>query len=303
MSVRRATSVPCEWRSEEGAVRDFVQFRGKTQSQGHIKPLHWYIACRLVLEGGFLPQDITPRPPFRVETKKKKLYLVHDPSVATGVERVILGGLKTKLVDVVVCKDGVGPVLAVSCKGMTGALRNLTNRMEETVGECTNLHITYPALAFGYFFVIRANQNEVVETPPISMDDAKKVIAKADVAIGRDESPVAALERFHYALTQMEGRRGVRNDLSRYEAVALAVANERGALLESFPRYDSRVRLNAFFSTLYDRYDERFVFTGAALRAVTARKFWFAESPAFTDVASMGGIGYLPRLAVQGGAV
>ena len=55
-------------------------------------------------------------------------------------------------------KDGLGPVLAVSCKGMTGAFRNLTNRMEETIGECTNLHITYPALVFGYLFVIRANK-------------------------------------------------------------------------------------------------------------------------------------------------
>lgn len=41
----------------------------------------------------------------------------------------MLGGLKTN-VDVVVNKPGLDPVLAVSCKGMTGAFRNLTNRME-----------------------------------------------------------------------------------------------------------------------------------------------------------------------------
>ena len=27
----------------------------QTQSQEHIKPLHWHIACRLVIEGGFHP--------------------------------------------------------------------------------------------------------------------------------------------------------------------------------------------------------------------------------------------------------
>jgi hypothetical protein len=35
----------------------------------------------------------------------------------------------------VVNKRGLGPVLAVACKGMTGAFRNLINRMEETIGD------------------------------------------------------------------------------------------------------------------------------------------------------------------------
>ena len=50
---------------------------------------------------------------------------------------------------------------------MTGAFRNLTNRMEETIGECTNLHITYPALVFGYLFLIRANRpgGDACQTP------------------------------------------------------------------------------------------------------------------------------------------
>ena len=38
----------------------------------------------------------------------------------------LLGGLKTKNVDVVVTKNGLGPVMAVSCKGATRAFRNLT---------------------------------------------------------------------------------------------------------------------------------------------------------------------------------
>jgi hypothetical protein len=30
--------------------------------------------------------------------------------------------------------------------------------MEEAVGDCTNLHITYPALVYAYLTVLRANQ-------------------------------------------------------------------------------------------------------------------------------------------------
>ncbi len=66
----------------------------------------------------------------------------------------MLGGLKT---DVVVSKPGIGPCVAVSIKGTLSAFRNLTNRMEEAVGDCTNLHISYPNLVYGFLHVIRAN--------------------------------------------------------------------------------------------------------------------------------------------------
>ena len=149
----------CQWTNEAEALAAFAEFTGKTQSASHIKPLHWYVACRLVLEGGFDPADITPRPPFRVQRRSGTPPILHfDATVAGGGERTVLGGLKTKNVDVVVTRDGIGPVLAVSCKGVTGAFRNLTNRMEETIGECTNLHITYPALVLGYLVLLRANR-------------------------------------------------------------------------------------------------------------------------------------------------
>ena len=87
-----------------------------------------------------------------------------------------LGGLKTKNLDIVATKEGIGPVLAISCKGMTGAFRNLTNRLEETIGECTNIHIGYPMLVFGYLFVGRGNRqedaataNDVAFTPKASL--------------------------------------------------------------------------------------------------------------------------------------
>ncbi|MSR60519.1 MAG: hypothetical protein EXS05_23235 [Planctomycetaceae bacterium] len=78
-----------------------------TQDQGHINRLHWHIAARLVIEGGFRPSDIVPHPPLRVETVQKrgkiKHSLIYDESVARAGEQTILGGLKTKNVDVVVC--------------------------------------------------------------------------------------------------------------------------------------------------------------------------------------------------------
>jgi len=48
------------------ALREFVTVTG-TQAQQHIRPIHKCVASRLVLEGGFHPDDITPHPPLRVE--------------------------------------------------------------------------------------------------------------------------------------------------------------------------------------------------------------------------------------------
>src|SRR5258707_12524299 len=143
----RADTTPCQWIDGTNAFKQFATHEGKTQRARHIKPLHWYIACRLVLEGGFAPDDITPRPPFTIERKNRKgrarNILHYDPAKAGSGEQVILGGLKTKNADVVLNKYHVDPVLAVSCKGVTKAFRNLTTRMQETIGEATKLPSTY----------------------------------------------------------------------------------------------------------------------------------------------------------------
>lgn len=266
----------CSFIGEAEALREFATFSGPTQSQRHIKPLHYYVACRLVLEGGFLPEDLTPRPPFVARKSGGQWLLEYDQSVATGGEWTILGGLKTKDVDVVATKQGHGPVLAVSCKGMTGAFRNLTNRMEETVGECTNLHITYPALVCGYMFVIRANKGEAVDL---------SAMEKNNLALDKLGKPVESILRFHTALKEMTGRRGIREDVSRYEAIALALVKpdgrNAGANLDDFPSTESPLRSEKFFAALYQQYDERFVFTAPSLRTVTDRRIWSAKSPAF----------------------
>ena len=149
------TSPICKWISLRQALTAFAENVSGHQGAGHIKPLHWYVSCRLVVEGGYHPDDITPRPPFVVRYHGRTNVLQHVPDAGAAGERTILGGLKTKDVDVVVTKNGIGPVIAVSMKGTLNAFRNLTNRMEEAVGDCTNLHISYPTLVYGFLHVMR----------------------------------------------------------------------------------------------------------------------------------------------------
>lgn len=254
------------------AFRHFAEFEGRTQSQAHIKPLHEYVTCRLVLEGGFHPSELTPRPPLRVENERGRPCLAYDPDASTVTEATILGGLKTKDVDIVAFKEGIGPVLAVSCKGMTGAVRNLTNRLEETIGECTNIHIAYPTLVFGYLFLIRANREG-------------GQIARTDVVIDGRGEPVEGVVRFHQALSAMTGRQGVRNDASRYEAIAMALvevsSDDMGELTPDFPPDDSPIHFDQFFNTMYRRYDERYVVSAPSLARKTRRTEWAPDSPAF----------------------
>lgn len=114
--------------------------------------------------------------------------------LAGGGERTVLGGLKTKNVDVVVTREGIGPVLAVSCK-----LRNLTNRMEETIGECTNLHITYPALVLGYLVLLRANRmieaalDDAAESPNVVAYLGSSIIREYKHMRGGRRSPTPRL--------------------------------------------------------------------------------------------------------------
>lgn len=293
----------CRWRNGREALAHFASYEGATQSQQHIKPLHWYVACRLVIEGGFRPDEITPRPPFTFRKRKGKWHLAYDPALAEGGEATVLGGLKTKNVDVVVNKPGLGPVLAVSCKGMTGAFRNLTNRMEETIGECTNLHITYPAMVFGYLFVIRANRLVEEAAAIAENEDAPpaKQLKANDIAMAIGGEPVESIIRFHYALRELTGRRGIRNDVSRYEAVSLALVEmadaDLGTLLPNYPAEDSPLRLEQFFETLYLRYDERFVYAAPDLKSVTQRLEWAPESPAFQTDQNYPNIDYPVRFS------
>ncbi|MDE0175102.1 MAG: hypothetical protein OYH76_17675 [Defluviicoccus sp.] len=266
----------CHWRGAKETFLHLAISKEKTQSQKVVRPLHWYIACRLVIEGGFLPDQIKPRPPFKAVRKGRRWLLSFDQDTGGGGEATVLGGLKTKDVDIVVQKSGIGPVIAISCKCIGGAFRNLTNRMEEAIGECTNLHMTYTALVTGYFFVFRGHRAGM--NPDLTEND---------VAILQDGRLVDGIIRYHEAFRNLEGRTNLRDTISKYEAVALSILEtsgpDIGSSVDFFPPVDSPLRAERFFETIYRRYDERFVFSAPLLAKnnVTPRVEWAADSPLF----------------------
>jgi hypothetical protein len=115
--------------------------------------------------------------------------------------------------------------------------------------------------------------------------EGAKTLAANDIAITEGGAPVAGIVRFHNALGELVGRRGIRDDVSRYEAIGFGLVEMHGetrsSLLESFPSLESPLRLSRFFDTLYARYDERFVVSAPDLSRVTRRLEWDPGSPAF----------------------
>lgn len=271
------------------ALAVFASGSEVVQSQRHIKPLHQHIATRLVIEGGFDPSEITPRPPLRVERRNR---LVWDASVATQSEQTVLGGLKTKDIDVVVNKPSVGPVIAVSVKGTTGAFRNLTNRMEEAIGDSTNLHLMYPGLVYGFFQIVRANH---LATPGLAGPN--------DIAIDISGEVVISLRRYHDVLASLTGRRTVRDDPTRYEALAMAMVSPdtgtSGEVLTNYPEVGSPLRVERFFRDLLGIYDLRYPYMAASVPSLK-RLEWSTSSPVFQgfqdESALLASFGYVPRI-------
>lgn len=292
----------CEWLGLTRALKIFVRATEGVQGSAHIKPLHWYVASRLVVEGGFDPDEVVPHPPFRIETRSGMRYLHHDPTVATAGERTVLGGLKTKDVDVTVAKSGIGPCVAVSLKGTLNAYRNLTNRMEEAVGDCTNLHIAYPTLVCAYLNALRANRPGPIPENGrhFLKPDVRGNVLNADLAIREDGKPSEGIVRYHAALRELTNRRGIRNEVSKYEAVCLALVESagpnEGEILQDFPPKDSPLLFDLFFAKIYLAYDERYVYGAPALRSVTGRRFWHGDSPALR-ASTMSELDYAPRFA------
>ena len=157
-------------------------------------------------------------------------------------------------------------------------------------------------MVIGYFAIIRANRTieDVLEAPELDRDDtatepdepesgrpahsltarAVETIQANDIAIQRDGSTADGIVRFHAALCEMTGRRGIRNEISRYEAMTIALiepkGDQAGCVFPGFPPDDSPLRLEPFFQTLYRRYEERFVYGAPLLadRGLTTRLQW-----------------------------
>lgn len=263
------------------------------RGQHHVKPMHQYVAMRLVVEGGFLPEEISPRPPLSATRRGSHHVLRVDEDASNTREETVLGGLKTKDVDVVVAKGRVGPVVCVSVKGTGGAFRNLTNRMEEAIGDCTNLHMTYPALVYGFLHLIKCNRAGDSDVLP------------NDVSIEADGCATDAVMRYHDVLMGLAGRQLVRNEISKYEAVALLMVDASPSAPTAYPGFppgDSTTRFHDFFPRIYRIYDQRFPYVAASMKGVE-RVAWDPGSPAFAQLAETNGrdldtlFDYRPRLA------
>ena len=247
------------------------------------------MACRLVIEGGFLPEEVTPRPPFEVgklSSRDERFVLTHKPNTGGTGELTILGGLKTKDVDVAVTKPQIGPCIAVSIKGTLNAFRNLTNRMEEAVGDCTNLHISYPNLVYGFLHVLRANREAPREAADAAILQASRAgkVAANDISLRPDGKPTDSIVRYHDVLLGLAGRDGIREDITRYEALAVAlVSPDTLSILDAWPEGDSPLRIEKFFERLYRGYDQRYVFAAPKLERRTARAIWHPDSPALVE--------------------
>ncbi len=277
----------------EDALKAFAEAT-ETQSQSHIRPLHKHVALRLVIEGGFLPEDVSPRPPLAAEKVGKSWVLVLSPEAETSAEQTVVGGLKSKIVDVVVSKRGLGPVVAVSVKGTMGAFRNLTNRMEEAAGDCTNLHMMYPGLVYGFLSILKGHRpgDPGVQPNDLCLDDRGQV--------------VPAVKRYHDVLVTLAGRRLVTNQQARYEAIALAVVEpsgpQAGKVRDGWPPEQSLLSLGRFLPTIYGAYDLRYPYVAAQL-ASARRVEWAQTSPAFEAIAQgveadlSVALGYDPRMA------
>ena len=280
----------CEWATLEDALRTFVLAEEGTQGSSHIDPLHWHVASRLVVEGGFHPDLIKPRPPFVVKRKAGRWLLHYDASAARAAEATVLGGLKTKDIDVVVSIPGIGPCVAISMKGSLNAFRNLTNRLEEAIGDCANNHMGYPALVYGFLILVRANREGPVPASlqgRLASDPGTGHVKIADVALRATGEVSEFIGAFHEAMVRLAGRKDIRDDVSRYEAISILLTSPDdatlGKIVREYPQVTSPLHIDWFFSSLYTSYDMRYVYNAKRLRSHTRRLVWDPESPAVWD--------------------
>jgi hypothetical protein len=204
----------------------------------------------------------------------------------------------SKDVDVVVALPRIGPVVAVSMKGSLNAFRNLTNRMEEAAGDCTNIHLAYPGLVYAFWHIFRANAAGLAPegTPAIFKLDAKGQFKTADLAIRKTGDLTCFLSRYLLAMGRLSGRADMRADPSSYEAVGITLVNVAagsvGTVLQTHPVSESALRYERMFQRLYEQYDLRFVYQSPALKGKSKRLIWADASPAFVEMPKLD---YEPR--------
>ena len=267
-----------EYLNLHDAIKACVE--GTTQSQAHIKPLHRHFAMRLVIEGGFMPREITPCPPFTHERRKKENLLLWNEAMGSKSERTVIGGVKTKQIDIVVTKPSLGPVLALSFKATQNAFRNLTNRMEEAVGDCTNIHLRYPSLVYGFYHAIVASRSAQIGLH-------RFVRSNNDVSVGNDDLVVSQVLRYIRAIEALSDRSSQWADPSGYEAIAVHMVESDPLIVgKSFAwteEAESRLNRERFLEKLLRIYDFRYPFMAESMPE-TRRVEWSPRSPLFEHI-------------------
>ena len=264
-----------------------------TQPSGLVNSLRWYVASRFVIEGGFDPDWIRPRPPITVDRDRDGLLLSHDPDAAKPERRTLPGALKAPKPDVTVTIPTIGPVLALSLEGTEdvgirhGGVPVVTGGLERIAGACVNLHMVYPALVFGFWHVLSTSQGR----DPVPVTLSAPVGNPGDYggrARTRTGELAAELRRYHDALARLSEREDIRDAPSRYEACALTLVEHGAGRHEGIPNADypppgSLLDYNRMFRRLYAVYDRRFVDSTMALRRTTERKVWHRDSPLLAE--------------------
>ena len=103
--------------------------------------------------------------------------------------------------------------------------------MEEAAGDCTNLHMAYPALVYGFWHVLRANEaDDPAPTAHFQLKDG--CYDMHDLAILSGGEITEPIQRYYHALERLSDREDLRDHPSRYEACGLTLVKSRGGPVE-----------------------------------------------------------------------
>jgi hypothetical protein len=173
--------------------------------------------------------------------------------------------------------------------------------MEEAVGDCTNIHLRYPSLVYGFYHVILANRSNQIGLHRLVRDEK-------DVSIGDDGSLVSQVSRYILAIEALSGRNRQLDEPSAYEAIAIHMVESSPSILgqpfEWIAEGETRLHRGHFLEKLFRIYHFRYPFMAEKLPE-TRRVEWSPESPLFnyiedkTQMPFEEVLGYSPRLSSE----